>query len=208
MTLLALDLGTACGFAIFKDGKFISGTKKLGTYKEKFGARFHEFRTWLLNIIAKHNIEAVYFERVFGHKGVEAAHCYGGFLYMLASVCFKQNIPCTGLTVQAIKKFMTGKGNATKDEMIAAARRKGFNPKTDDEADAIAIMLLAIEDQINRDKKTNKSGSGSFRALGESGSRDPTISLASDFFRGLTPNNHSKTADSKKNKISVRRIFK
>ena len=203
MTLLALDLGTDCGFAIFKDGKFISGTKKLGTYKEKFGARFYEFRKWLLNIIAKHNIEAIYFERVYGHKGVEAAHCYGGFLYMLASVCFQQNIPCTGLTVQAIKKFMTGKANATKDEMITAARQKGFSPETDDEADAIAIMLLAIEDQINRDKKTNKSGSGSFRALGESGSRDPTISLASDFFRGLTPNKHSKATDSNKNKISV-----
>jgi hypothetical protein len=122
---------------------------------------------------------------------------------MLASVCFQQNIPCTGLTVQAIKKFMTGKANATKDEMIAAARRKGFNPKTDDEADAIAIMLLAIEDQINKDKKTSKSTSGSSQALGESGSRDPTISLASDFFRGLTPNKHSKATDSKKNKISV-----
>ena len=203
MTLLALDLGTSLGFAIFKDGKFISGTKKLGTYKEKFGARFHEFRTWLLNIIAKHNIEAVYFERVFGHKGVEAAHCYGGFLYMLASVCFQQNISCTGLTVQAIKKFMTGKSNATKDEMIAAAKQKGFNPATNDEADAIAIILLAIEDQINRDKKTNKSTSGSFQALVESGCEAPTISLASEFFRGLTPNKHSKTADFKKNKVSV-----
>ncbi len=203
MTLLALDLGTSLGFAIFKDGKFISGTKRLGTYKEKFGARFHEFRTWLLNIIAKHNIEAVYFERVFGHKGIEAAHCYGGFLYMLASVCFQQNIPCKGLTVQAIKKFMTGKGNATKDEMIAATKQKGFNPETDDEADAISIMLIAIEDQINRNKKTNKSTYGFFQVLGESGSQDPIISLASEFFRGLTPNKHSKTADTKKNKISV-----
>ena len=203
MKLLALDLGTNIGFAIFKDGKFISGTKKLGTYKEKFGARFHEFRTWLLNIIAKHNIEAVYFERVFGHKGVEAAHCYGGFLYMLASVCFQQKIPCISFSVQAIKRFMTGKGNATKDEMIAAARQKGFNAETDDEADAIAIMLLAIEDQINKEKKTSKNTSGSFQALGESGSQDPIISLASEFFRGLTPNKHSKTADSKKNKISV-----
>ena len=196
MKLLALDLGMSLGFAIFKDGKFISGTKKLGTYKEKFGARFHEFRTWLLNIIAKHNIEAVYFERVFGHKGVEAAHCYGGFLYMLASVCFQQNIPCISFSVQAIKKFMTGKGNATKDEMIAAAKQKRFNPATNDEVDAIAIILLAIEGQINRDKKTNKSGSGSFQALGESGSQDPAISLASDFFRGLTPNKHSKATDS------------
>ena len=203
MKLLALDLGTVCGFAIFKDGKFISGTRKLGTYKEKFGARFHEFRTWLLNIIAKHNIEAVYFERVFGHKGVEAAHCYRGFLYMLASVCFQQDIPCISFSVQAIKKFMTGKGNATKDEMIAAARQKGFNAETDDEADAIAIMLLAIEDQINKEKKTSKNTSGSFQTLGESGSQDPIISLASEFFRGLTPLGHSEAASSKKNKISV-----
>ena len=77
---------------------------------------------------------------------------------------------------------MTGKGNATKDEMIAAAKQKGFNPETDDEADAISVMLLAIEDQINKDKKAYKSTSGSFQALGESGSQDPIISLASDFF--------------------------
>ena len=63
MKLLALDLGMSLGFAIFKDGKFISGTKKLGTYKEKFGARFHEFRTWLLNIIAKHNTEASIYKK-------------------------------------------------------------------------------------------------------------------------------------------------
>ena len=64
-------------------------------------------------------------------------------------------------------------------------------------------MLLAIEDQINRDKKTDKSPSGSFQALGESGSQDPTISLASDFFRGLTPEGHLEASDFKKNKISV-----
>ena len=182
MTLLALDLGANLGFAIYKGEKFISGTKKLGTSKEKFGARFHEFRTWLLKIIEKHNIDAIYFERVHGHKGVEAAHCYGGFMYMLASVCFQRNIPCNGLKVQEIKKFMTGKGNATKDEMIAAAKRKGFNPETDDEADAIAIMLLAIKETINKDKKTDKIGSGSFQALGESGLQDSLIFLASDFF--------------------------
>lgn len=181
MNILTLDLGTACGFAIFKNGKFISGTKKLGTYKEKFGARFHEFRTWLLNIITKHDIKAVYFERVFGHKGIEAAHCYGGFLYMLASVCFQQNIPCISFSVQAIKRFMTGKGNATKDEMIAAAREKGFNPMDDNEADAIAIMLLALKELIGNDKKTNKNASGSFQALGESGRQHPITSLASDF---------------------------
>ena len=203
MTLLALDLGTNMGFAIFKDGKFISGTRKLGTYKEKFGARFHEFRKWLLDIISKHSIDSVYFERVYGHKGVEAGHCYGGFMYTLASVSYQQNIPCISFSVQAIKKFMTGKGNANKDEIIAAVIRKGFTPATDDEADAIAIMLLALKEEMSRDKKANKSDSGSFQAPGESGSQDPTISLVSDFFQRLTPNKHSKTDDSNKSKISV-----
>lgn len=156
MTLLTLDLGTSLGFAIFKDGRFMSGTKKLGRYKERFGERFYEFRKWLLNIILKHGIKSIYFERVYGHKGVEAAHCYGGFMYTLASVCFQHNILCIGLTVQAIKKFMTGKGNASKNEMIAAEKVKGFNPRTHDEADAIAVMLLAIEDLINKDNESTK----------------------------------------------------
>ena len=204
MNILALDLGTDCGFAIYKDdGKFISGTKKLRTYKEKFGARFHEFRKWLLNILEKHSIESVYFERVYGHKGVEAGHCFGGFMYTLASVCYQQNIPCISFSVQAIKKFMTGKGNANKDEMITAVKQKGFKPETDDEADAIAIMLLALKEEISGDKKTNKNESGSFQALGESGSRDPATSLASEFFRGLTPLSNFKATVSKKNKISA-----
>lgn len=186
MTLLALDLGTRLGFAIFKDGKFISGTKKLGTYKEKFGARFHEFRTWLLQMIATHDIDAVYFERVYAHIGTEAAHVYGGLMYTLASVCLQQDIPCISFSVQEIKKFMTEKSNATKDEMIAAARQKGFDPIDDNEADAIAIMLLAIKGQINRDKETDKSGSGSFQALGESGSPAPITSLASELFQWMT----------------------
>lgn len=105
---------------------------------------------------------------------------------MLASVCFQQNIPCIGLTVQAIKKFMTGKGNATKEEMISATRRFGFNPKTDDEADAIAVMLLALKDLINSDKKTCKSSFGSFQTLGESGSQAPITSLASELFQWMT----------------------
>ena len=204
MNILALDLGTDCGFAIYKDdGKFISGTKKLRTYKEKFGARFHEFRKWLLDIISKHGIDSVYFERVYGHKGIEAGHCYGGFMYTLASVCYQQNIPCVSFSVQAIKKFMTGKGNANKDEIITAVKHKGFNPETDDEADAIAIMLLALKEEMSGAKKTNKHDSGSFQAPGESGTQAPATSLASEFFRGLTPLGHSEAATSKKNKISV-----
>ena len=39
----------------------------------------------------------------------------------------------------------TGKGNAPKDAMLAAVRRWGYAPVDDNEADAIALLHLAIE---------------------------------------------------------------
>ena len=39
----------------------------------------------------------------------------------------------------------TGKGNADKQAMIAAVRERGFEPADDNEADAIAILLWALE---------------------------------------------------------------
>lgn len=181
MALLALDLGSHCGFAVFKDNEIISGTKKLRIDKKKIGWRFLEFRNWILQTIVTHDIREVYFERVFGHKGTSAAHIYGGFMYTLAVVCLEKNIPCTGFTVQAIKKFMAGKANATKDEMIAAAKAKRFDPKTDDEADAIAVMLFALSLLTLSGKNViAKNGCGSFRRCEMSGSQAPLALLASD----------------------------
>ncbi len=77
---------------------------------------------------------------------------------------------------------MKGKSNASKEEMISAVKCEGFNPETDDEVDTIAIMLLAQKETINNAKKTGKSKNESFQALKDSGSRDPAISLASEFF--------------------------
>ena len=47
--------------------------------------------------------------------------------------------------VGTIKRHATGKGNAPKEAMIAAARARGFSPADDNEADAIAILHWAIE---------------------------------------------------------------
>ena len=54
-------------------------------------------------------------------------------------------MPYQGVPVGSIKKHATGKGNADKAAMIDAARARGFSPADDNEADAIAILLWAIE---------------------------------------------------------------
>ncbi len=183
MTLLALDLGTSCGFAIYEDGKFASGTKKLRVDKKAFGSRFLDFRNWLLQIIALYDVQEIYFERFYGHIGTEAAHVYGGLMYTLATVCLELNLKRVGFSVQMIKKFMTGKGNATKEEMISASKSRVFNPKTHDEADAVAIMLLALNFLTLNNKNTvHISKGGSFQLLIKSGSLSPKAFLASELF--------------------------
>ena len=90
-------------------------------------------------------IDVVYFEEVRRHLGTDASHIYGGFLAGLTAWCEQQGIAYQGVPVGTIKRFATGRGNADKQAMIAAIRERGFEPADDNEADAIAILLWAIE---------------------------------------------------------------
>jgi hypothetical protein len=56
-----------------------------------------------------------------------------------------RGVPYQGVPVHTIKRHATAKGNAPKEAMIAAARARGFSPVDDNGADAIAILLWAIE---------------------------------------------------------------
>jgi Holliday junction resolvasome RuvABC endonuclease subunit len=61
-------------------------------------------------------------------------------------VCEELKIRCVGLNVGTIKKYTTGKGNATKKETIAFVESCGFNPADDNEADGSAILLTGLDD--------------------------------------------------------------
>jgi len=91
----------------------------------------------------KADIKAVYFEEVRRHLGVDAAHIYGGFLAHLTAWCEDHEIPYQCVGVGTIKRHVTGKGNASKDEIITAIKAKGFNPVDDNEADSLALLLWA-----------------------------------------------------------------
>ena len=145
-TLLALDLGTTTGWALHaRDGSITSGSASFKPQRfEGGGMRFLRFKRWLTEI--KHSadgIDAVYFEEVRRHLGVDAAHAYGGFMAHLTAWCEHHQIPYQGIPVGTIKKHATGKGNASKDEMIAAARQLGHSPADDNEADALALLAYA-----------------------------------------------------------------
>ncbi len=57
--------------------------------------------------------------------GTDAAHVYGGLLATLTAWCEHHQIPYEGIPVSTINKATTGKGNASKVEMIKAMYAKG-----------------------------------------------------------------------------------
>src|SRR5690606_19880243 len=104
------------------------------------------FRSWLDGLAADAGgPDAVYFEEVRRHAGTDAAHLYGGFLATLTAWCEQRGLAYEGVPVGTIKRHVTGKGNADKAAVLAAIRARGFAATDDNEADAIAILLWAIE---------------------------------------------------------------
>ena len=136
MTVLALDLGTKTGWCIDPIAHGVWDLKP-GRY-EGGGMRFVRFRSFLEAAIPLMGAQIVY-EEVRAHKGVDAAHIYGGLMATLQAWCEVRQIPYTAVPVGTIKKYWAGKGNAGKAEMLLAGVGKGFNVRDDNEMDAIAL---------------------------------------------------------------------
>ena len=148
MNILALDLGTKTGYACYLDQQPMkSGAVDFSPERhEGPGMRYLRFSGWLSSICAEHHIDAIYYEAVERHLGTSAAHVYGGLLAHLLAFAEQHKIPHKGLPVGSIKKRFAGKGNATKNDMIECAKSHGFSQQSSDEADAIAVLFLALDD--------------------------------------------------------------
>ena len=143
--ILALDIATKTGWKT----KTASGVWDLKPNRgESSGMRIVRFHSKVKELIALENIEIVAYERAGGmFKGaiiVESEMIGALILY-----CTENNIEMACYSATEIKKFATGKGNAKKEAMIEAAKELGYNPKDDNEADAIHIYRLCEKDINN-----------------------------------------------------------
>lgn len=145
MTVLALDLGTKTGYAISTSPvSHGTVTHKAQSRFAGGGYRFLHFQRWLGRTYLEYGFREVVFEAVHRHAGTAAAHIYGGLLGILTAFCEDVGVPYHSYGVGSIKKHITGKGNAGKDEVISAVRKLGFAPADDNAADAIALLLLHL----------------------------------------------------------------
>jgi len=78
---------------------------------------------------------------------VVVGYCLGGLLALLTGHCEKRDIPYRGLPVGTVKKFATGRGNASKNDMMAHASTKFGGPvRSHDQADALWILSLGLKE--------------------------------------------------------------
>ena len=154
MTFLALDPATVTGWCI---GSPIS-TPRLGTLdltkarEIRRGYAFEMFRRWLLRTFKEREITHVIFEspvlmKFSNINMTRIAQGLDAHIEAAVEVWNSDNyrsIPLTEATPGQIKKALTGKGNAKKAAMIAAAMARGMSPENDNEADAFGAWLCLL----------------------------------------------------------------
>lgn len=148
---IGIDPGTRCGWAVLdEDGRRVgSGTWDLASRRhEGGGMRYVRAESYLGELLETYPAARVGYEEVRRHVGTDAAHVYGGIVATIQRVCEGLGVPYRGVPVASVKKGATGKGNAGKADMVAAAAKrwpKG-EPYGEDEADALWIAdALRVE---------------------------------------------------------------
>lgn len=148
--ILAIDPGTACGWAVrHSEQTYDSGVWDLKPRRhEGGGMRWVRLRAYLREVLDRFPPDIVAYELVRRHLGTDAAQLYGGCVAVVAAECEERRIPFTAIPVATVKKHATGKGNADKAAMIAAAAKRWPRPEPydDNEADARWIAETAAKE--------------------------------------------------------------
>lgn len=149
MVVLGLDTATKTGWAFYdsKTKRVIESgvqdfSKKRG---ESNGLVFLRFRKWIASTIQQ-GAELVAYEQAH-HRGGAATELCVNLTGRVQEACAALHIECATVRTMTLKKFATGKGNAGKPEMIAAAHPViGRPPIDDNEADAVHVARWAAEE--------------------------------------------------------------
>ena len=144
MNLLAFDLGLKWAWAYGNKDSVIFSSETLGKENRELtlGAQLSKLICELPDFP-----DAILYEHAFHQQGY-ALDVWYPLVGILREVAQANELPIIRVSAKTIKKHTTGNGNAGKDAMISAMKSKGYNVKTDDEADALALLLYVIDNNI------------------------------------------------------------
>lgn len=166
MTILALDIASKVGWAVnalmdgqsdIKSGAFHRRTQ-FGTQSfanGDYGSMGHRFGNWLADKIDEHKPSIIAVERPFYRGAGSHVYMLNGMAWTAQMVAYAHEIERREYTVWDVRKALFGEKfrggtKKVKQAVMDAIVLSGFSPQTDDEADAIALLLYAIEQEKAR----------------------------------------------------------
>lgn len=148
LTVIALDAATQTGYAIYRRGKIETGTKRFPPSR-----RAGEYGQWLDSLIKQTGAQYVVSEDVYRNKDARLISAFGTLMKLQGvteSVCYNNGCELTliesyrakrAIGVPIIKHWKY-------DNYKRAVRREieklGYKVNTDDEADAVAVLLAYL----------------------------------------------------------------
>lgn len=150
MILLSLDTSISrTGFAVgFTDGEPEFGSYSLPKHGAKQVGRYlADWEKWLSTMLWEHQADAVVIESPLLPKknaNIWVRRKLFGLVDTTEKICYQRAISCNEVPPSAIKRYMTGNGNADKGAVVDAVRTAGLAVENHDEADAVALWLLAL----------------------------------------------------------------
>lgn len=163
MKILALDLATQTGWCFGETSERPTlGTLRLPSTGDEVGPFLDFFDQWLTMKFKSWDPAVVIFEAPilpgqFGNNSgpmtsIKTTRKLQGLASHLEFVCQRRSLECLE-TASATAKKAVGSGKFKKPDVLAACKRCGFDPKSQDEADAFAIWMAGL-----RELDQNQSG--------------------------------------------------
>jgi Holliday junction resolvasome RuvABC endonuclease subunit len=141
---LALDLGTATGYAL-SNGKFGTINNAKGKHLKNstfslYRAQQHFLDVTLPYLHELYDVHAIVYEEIVFGVQVKAIQAYGGFRFALEYYAENNGIYITPIKVTEWKKKALGNGSATKDQIRKKLEAVGITHKAQDALDAVGIF--------------------------------------------------------------------
>ena len=146
MKIIAFDLGRNFAFAHNRTKvpvthlEILKGetrAHRLGYLNEFLTKLFYDYRRRTMP-----GFDIAVYETPFA-RGRDATRSLWGIAGIIEACATNAGLPVVDVAVPTIKKFATGHGKASKDDMIAAARRMGYKGSNEHEADAVCLLRYA-----------------------------------------------------------------
>lgn len=136
--ILALDLGSTMGAATYNGERWVT---KSFTFTGKRPEKLSKLLLWLVHLQRR---DLIVYERPFC-RGLHATRMLWGMAGIIEAWAEDNEIPVVDQVPSAIKKWATGNGRASKQDMIDVAAIWGHPDLNDHEADALLLGLYTLK---------------------------------------------------------------